>query len=122
MTVYAISGAGSSPGAWRRIRDSLREMLRVADGRTALPTAAILDAQSIQGSDTVRQSTRGYDAGKKVNGRKRHLAVGTTGLLLAIVVHVAAIGDRDGGMRVLAALRADFSTITMVWADGGSVK
>src|SRR4051794_16355642 len=64
-------------------------------------------------------ASRGYDAGKRVNGRKRHLAVDTTGLLLAVVITVAGIQDRDGACRLLAALRARFSTITLIWADGG---
>ncbi len=63
--------------------------------------------------------SRGYDAGKKVNGRKRHLAVDTGGLLLAVVVTIAGIQDRDGAHRLLTALRARFSTIGLVWADGG---
>src|SRR4051812_37297386 len=60
-----------------------------------------------------------YDAGKKVNGRKRHIAVDTNGLLLAVVVTIAAIQDRDAGLRLLGALRARFSTISLVWADAG---
>ncbi len=63
--------------------------------------------------------SRGYDAGKKVNGRKRHLAVDTSGLLLAVVVTIAGIQDRDGAHRLLTALRARFSTISLIWADSG---
>jgi Transposase DDE domain len=73
---------------------------------------------SIRGADTVPARSRGYDAGKRVNGRKRHLAVDTDGLLLAVVVTIAGIQDRDGAYRLLAALRAKFSTIALVWADG----
>ena len=57
--------------------------------------------------------------GKKVNGRKRHIAVDTTGLLLAVVVTMASIQDRDGGVRLLTLLRERFSTVTLVWVDGG---
>lgn len=78
----------------------------------------IIDSQSVQGSDTVPRFSRGYDAGKKTNGRKRHIAVDTNGLLLAVVVTMAGIQKRDGAFRVLAALRARFSTISLVWADG----
>ena len=63
--------------------------------------------------------SRGYDAGKRVNGRKRHLAVDTGGLLLTVVVTVAGVQDRDGAVRLRAALRARFSTIVLIWADGG---
>jgi hypothetical protein len=63
--------------------------------------------------------SRGYDAGKRVNGRKRHLAVDTGGLLLTVVVTIAGIQDRDGAVRLRAALRAKFSTIVLTWADGG---
>ena len=73
----------------------------------------------MRGADTVPTTSRGYDAGKKVNGRKRHIAVDTGGLLLAVVVTVAGLQDRDAGHRLLAALRARFSTIRLIWADGG---
>ncbi|WP_460831964.1 transposase [Nocardioides hungaricus] len=88
-------------------------------GRDPRPTAAILDSQSIQGSDQVHQNTRGYDAGKKTNGRECHLAVDTNGLLLAVVVTTASIQDRDGAFRIIAALAARFSTIRHIWADAG---
>jgi transposase len=67
----------------------------------------------------VPRGSRGYDAGKKTNGRKRHIAVDTNGLLLAVIVTVASIQDRDGAIRLLAAMRAKFCSITLVWADGG---
>jgi transposase len=91
----------------------------VREGRDPAPTAAIIDSQSVRGSDTVPGRSRGYDAGKKVNGRKRHIAVDTGGLLLAVVVTMAGIQDRDAGLRLLAALRARFTTIALVWADAG---
>jgi transposase len=118
-TVYDIYRRWVATGAWQRIHDALRDRSRARDGRKPTPTAAIIDSQSVQGSDTVPRSSRGYDAGKKTNGRKRHIAVDTTGLLLAVVVTVASIQDRDGAMRLLAAMRANSSTITLIWADGG---
>ena len=63
--------------------------------------------------------SRGYDAGKRVNGRKRHLAVDTAGLLLTVVVTIAGIQYREGAVRLRAALRATFCTIVLIWADGG---
>ncbi len=118
-TVYDIYRRWVAAGAWARIHDALRDRLRVREGRTATPTAVIIDSQSVQGSDTVYRDSRGYDAGKKTNGRKRHIAVDTTGLLLAVVVTIASIQDRDGAIRLLVAMRAKFSTVTLVWADGG---
>ncbi|ABH00382.1 transposase (plasmid) [Rhodococcus jostii RHA1] len=118
-TVYAIFVRWVRAGVWQRIHDALRDRGRVQGGGHPLPSAAIVDAQSVQGADTVPRSSRGYDARKKTNGRKRHIAVDSNGLLLAVVVTMAGIQDRDGAFRLLAALRAQFSTISLVWADGG---
>src|SRR3954454_21238082 len=96
-----------------------RDRARLRPGRRPPPTAAVIDSASVRGADTVPAHSRGYDAGKKVNGRKRHLAVDTGGLLLAVVVTIAGIQDRDGAVRLLAALRAKFATIAVIWADGG---
>jgi transposase len=90
-----------------------------ARGPASAPTAAVIDSASVRGADTVPRRSRGYDAGKKVNGRKRHLAVDTGGLLLAVIVTIAGIQDRDGACRLLAALRDKFSTVRLIWADGG---
>ncbi|MBM0237505.1 transposase [Micromonospora sp. ATA32] len=65
------------------------------------------------------RASRGYDAGKKINGTKRHLAVDTGGLLLAVIVTMAGLQDRDAAHRLLAGLRERFTTITLVWADAG---
>lgn len=118
-TVYGLFRRWVRGGLWQQIHDALRDLVRVHQGRDSLPTAAVIDSQSIRGADTVPGTSRGYDAGKKVNGRKRHIAVDTGGLLLAVVVTMAGIQDRDGGVRLLAGLRARFHTITLVWADGG---
>ncbi|WP_226435606.1 IS5 family transposase [Rhodococcus yananensis] len=119
MTVYAIFARWVRAGTWLRIHDALRDRIRITDGRDPRPTAAVIDSQSVPGADTVPGDSRGYDAGKKTNGRKRHLAVDTNGLLLAVVVTAAGIQDRDGAHRLLAVLRDRFSTIELVWADGG---
>jgi transposase len=118
-TVYGIFRRWAAAGAWTRIHDALRDRTRVRAGRQPNPTAAVIDSASVRGADTVPARSRGYDAGKKVNGRKRHIAVDTGGLLLAVVVTIAGIQDRDGACRLLAALRARFSTIALIWADGG---
>ncbi|MGI8760536.1 MAG: IS5 family transposase [Jatrophihabitantaceae bacterium] len=118
-TVYDVFRSWVADGTWVRIHDALRDQVRLAAGRDPLPSAAVIDSQSIRGADTVRGSSRGYDAGKKINGRKRHIAVDTNGLLLAVVVTMAGIQDRDAAHRLLTVLRSKFSTITLVWADGG---
>jgi transposase len=119
QTVYGLFGRWVRQGMWQQIHDALRDLVRVHEGRDPLPTAAIIDSQSVRGADTVPGTTRGYDAGKKVNGRKRHIAVDTGGLLLAVVVTIAGIQDRDAAHRLLTGLRGRFSTVSLVWADGG---
>jgi len=91
--------------------------MRQAEGREATPSAAIIDSQSVK--TTEQGGERGYDAGKKVNGRKRHVLVDTLGLLLLVVVHSAKIQDRDGAKLVLAQIKGLFPLLTLIWADGG---
>lgn len=88
-------------GVTQAVHDALREQLRVAEGRQVEPTAGIVDSQSVKGADTVGRHSRGYDAGKKVNGRKRFIAVDTLGLLLAVLVTPASAHDTAGGRRLL---------------------
>ena len=118
-TVYGILRRWAAAGAWVRIHDALRDRTRIRAGRHPLPTAAVIDSASVRAADTVPARSRGYDAGKRVNGRKRHLAVDTGGLLLAVVVTIAGLQDRDAACRLLAALRARCSSIGLIWADGG---
>src|SRR3954452_11975701 len=95
-TVYGVFRRWVRAGAWTRVHDALRDRARIAAGRHPLPTAAVIDSASVRGADTVPARSRGYDAGKPVNGRKRRLAVDTAGLLLAVVVTIAGIQDRYG--------------------------
>jgi transposase len=83
------------------------------------PTAAIIDSQSVRASGWVSRATKGYDAAKKVHGRKRHLATDTCGLLLDILVTPASVQDRDGGRQLLWRLGRHLPTIRLVWADAG---
>ena len=94
----------------------LRAELRQADGREPEPSAAILDTQSVK--TTSVKGVRGYDAGKKVKGRKRHILVDTLGLLLLVIVHAADIQDRDGAKLVLGKAKQLFSRLRLIWADG----
>lgn len=69
-------------GPWQQLHDALRDLVRVYEGRDPQPTAAVIDSASVRGADTVPAASRGYDGEKKINGRKRHIAVDTGGLLL----------------------------------------
>ena len=104
-------------GVWQTIHDRLRRAVRVQEGRDPEPSAAIIDSQSVKATRTT--GSRGYDAGKKINGRKRHLLVDTLGLLLFVVVHVASVQDRDGAKLVLRACRDRLPRLQLLWADGG---
>ena len=104
-------------GVWDTVHDGLRAQVRVAAGRDPDPSAAVLDAQSIKSSEGGQ--ARGFDAGKKTTGRKRHLIVDTLGLLLVVMVTSATVQDRPGGRKVLERLAARFPRVALVWADGG---
>jgi len=118
-TVHHHFAHWAADGTLARLHAVLRGRVRAAAGRTVAPTAAVIDAQSVRASDWVSQATKGYDAAKKVHGRKRHLAVDTCGLLLDLLVTPASVQDRDGGRRLLWRLRHDLPTIRLVWADAG---
>jgi transposase len=118
-TVYWWFAKWAVDGTLQRIHDVLRERVRVAAGRRVAPSAAIIDSQSVRAADTVPKHSRGWDAGKKVNGRKRHLAVDTSGLLLVVMVTAASVQDRDAARRLLWRLRVAYRGVRLVWADGG---
>ena len=119
QAVYAFFQRWAERGLPQRLVDALRGQLRMGAGRAELPTAAVIDSQSVKAADTVGAATSGFDGGKKIKGRKRHVAVDSNGWLLAVLVTAASVQDRDGGHRLVALLRERFSTITLVWADGG---
>ena len=105
-TVYRYFRLWRKDGTWERLNAALRTELRVAEGREPEPSAAILDSQSVK--TTEMPGVRGYDAGKKVNGRKRHILVDTLGLILMAVVHKASIQDCDGAKSVLEKVKGSF--------------
>ncbi|MFY4719740.1 IS5 family transposase [Streptomyces sp. LaBMicrA B280] len=117
--VYAFWRRWRDKGFTRELHDRLRDRVREAAGRDREPTAGIIDAQSVKAAASVPAASRGFDGGKKVNGRKRHIVVDTLGLLLAVMVTAASVTDREAGQTVLAALRERHWRITLVWADGG---
>jgi transposase len=118
-TVYWWADKWQAGGSTERMHDDLRERVRAAAGRGPRPTAAIIDSQSVKGSEMIARPRRGYDAGKKINGTKRHLTVDTTGLLLAVLITAASVQDRDAARPLLWNLRRAFPTVTLAWADGG---
>lgn len=116
QTVYYYFQRWEADGTWERIHETLRIAVRVADGRDPSPSAAIIDAQSVKTAENVGVIC-GYDGGKKVKGRKRHLAVDMLGLLLAIVVTEANLSDRAGARLVSWQLRGRFPRLVRLFAD-----
>ncbi len=95
----------------------MRDGLRYSEGRQVAPTAAIIDSQSVKTPDQAGE--RGYDAGKKIKGRKRHLAVDTMGLILFMTITSAAIPDREAARNLIGSLVRMCGRLQIIWADGG---
>jgi putative transposase len=117
QTVYGYFRRFQRDGLLEQINQRLRERVRQQAGRKRTPSAAIIDSQTVKTTEV--GGPRGFDAGKKVNGRKRHILVDTIGLLLLVVVHAGDVQDRDGAKLVLARIKGRFARLRLIWADGG---
>jgi transposase len=114
---YRWYRAWTADGTWDRIHDALRGQVRIGQGRDPAPSAGVLDAQSVLTSEGGQ--SRGYDAGKRTRGRKRHIVTDTLGLLLAVMVTSASVQDRHGGRAILEQAAARFGSLALIWADAG---
>ncbi|WP_412051755.1 IS5 family transposase [Hoeflea sp. Naph1] len=120
-TLFSYFDLWNWDGTLGRIHQELYVKCREAMGREASPTAAVIDSQSVKGAEKGGPciDPSGYDAGKKVKGKKRHILVDTVGLLLHALVHPADIQDRDGGLLVIKTLFGRYPFLKKLFADGG---
>ena len=117
--VYAFFQRWSQRELPQRLTHRLRDRLRAAQDRLVAPSVAIVDSQTVKAAEWAARASRGFDANKKINGRKRHLAVDVNGLLLAVAVTAANVNDRVGAKFLLIALLNVCTGLQIAWADTG---
>src|SRR5262249_43706390 len=118
-TVHGYFALWEKEGITEVIHDALRGKVRRAAGRPEQPSAVILDAQTVKTSSNVPEHSQGIDAGKKIKGRKRHVATDVLGLLLVVLVTAASMHDTVGGRLVVEQVARAYPRVTVAWADSG---
>jgi transposase len=118
-TVHRYHLKWSRDGTWERIAERLAAAVRQREGREGEPSAGIVDARSVRASSIVSKETKGFDAGKRINGRKTFGIVDTLGLLVAVVVVAASVSDNSGGITVADRARDRSRRFAKLWCDSG---
>lgn len=116
-TVYHVFRKWTLNHLWAALNDALRTLVRKAQGKRSQPTAAVLDSQSVKSAG--HGGPVGYDAAKRIKGRKRHVLVDTLGLLLGVAVTSASSTERAGAQVVLGRVLTWFTWLRLLWVDGG---
>lgn len=118
QTVYFYFSRWKRDGTVEQIQQTLVEQQRQKQGKKSEPTIGILEAQSAK-TTLVAGESRGFDAAKKVKGRKRHIIVDTLGLVLTVVIQSASVQDRNGADEVVKAMKQCWKEVKKLFADGG---
>lgn len=116
-TVFGYFNSWKTTGIWEQVNQQLRESVREQEGRKPEPSKGIIDSQSVKTVETAKVETRGFDVHKSTKGRKRHILVDTMGLLLAVVITVANVTDRDGALSIFDKIHDNFPLLKVIRAD-----